>query len=186
MGSTSRSQSAWTPAAELRGRRSGLTALLPGCRRRHRGQEERHRGREQPWDRVGVAAADGSLLSLDLGGDVVEPATQRVDVAAELLALVPVEVEGELHLAVAFELLELALDRGPQVGEHGGDGLDVAGRPISQRPSEAVGPFPTAGLDGVVERAGDAVPQPDELALHRGAGVIGRCGGSASRTWPTL
>ena len=114
MGSTSRSQSAWTPATVIRGRRRpSLIVPRPGCRGDSQRQQERHRGREQSGDGIGVAAPDGLLLALDLGRDVVETAAEGVDVAAELLLLVGVEIEGELHGLVGVDLVELGLDGGP-------------------------------------------------------------------------
>ena len=72
-------------------------------------------GWEKAWDLVGVATANGVLLAGDLGGNLVEPTTQGVDIAVELLTLVGVEVEGELLVALAFECIELRLDRGAQI-----------------------------------------------------------------------
>src|SRR4051794_31073602 len=142
-----------------------------------RGQEEGDGGGEQSRDGIGVAAADGVLFELDLCRDVVEPASECIDVAAKLLALVQVEVERELHFTVAFQLIELRHDRDPQVGQHSSDRLSVPGCSIGEGPGQAVGPFPAAGFDGVVERTGDAVPEIDQLTLYRGASLVGGGGG---------
>src|SRR5258708_34787101 len=155
-------------------RRAGSPQWPEATVRHCRWQQEADRGWEQARHRVGVAVADRLLLMNDLAWDLVQAPPEGIDIAAELIALVQIEVQGEL--LVALELVELRLDGGTEVGEHSGDGVDIAGCPVGEHPLKAVCPLPAARLDGIEQRAGDGAPQFDQLGLDRRSGVIGRGG----------
>src|SRR2546429_4244979 len=115
---------------------------------RHRRGQKKGDGRwEKTRNRVGVAAPDSILLANDLARDVVEAPTEGIDIAAELVALVEIEVEGEL--LVDLKLVELRLDGGTEVGEDGGNGVDVARCPVGEEALQTIGLLPAARLDSV-------------------------------------
>src|SRR5438552_1215387 len=99
------------------------------CHRR--GQKERDGSGEQARDWVGVAAPDRFLLSSDLTRDLVQAAPEGIDIAAELVALIQIEVEGEL-LVLDLKLVKLPLDGGTEVRKYRGDGGDVVCCPVGE------------------------------------------------------
>src|SRR5258708_13491093 len=123
-------------------RRAGSPQWPEATVRHCRWQQEADRGWEQARHRVGVAVADRLLLMNDLAWDLVQAPPAGIDIAAELIALVQIEVQGEL--LVALELVELRLDGGPEVGEHSGDGVDIAACPGAEHPPKPLCPLPAA------------------------------------------